>query len=551
MKKTLISLCIILAVAIGLRFYQLGNVPASPDWDEAALGYNAYSILKTGRDEYGNFLPLSIRSFDDYKPPLYVYLTVPSVALFGLSAWSTRLPSAVMGVLAVLGVYFLVGKLIRDRKNDTIPLFSALLLAISPWSIQFSRIAFEANTGVTVNIWAVTAFLAGLKRRIFLPVSAVLFALGMYAYHSERIFLPLLIVILVFVYRRELFVKEHTKSLMLSVILGIVVVAPLIPVVFNQTALLRLRGTSSFTDQTGLLARDITKLEQDQQSGDLIGQLLDNRRIVFAKTVIAGYLSHFSFKWLFLTGDNQRHHAPDMGLLYLWELPFLLYGIYRVLKYMKGPVRAILVGWLLISPIAASPTTGLPHAVRTLVFLPVFQVFTAVGIVDAIRITKEYLSGGKRLLWYAAAVGIALFAVFNFAYYLDMYFVQQNPEVSEYWQYGYKDAVAFTEKVKAKYQKVVVSTTLEQSYIFFLFYTKYDPRLYLAGGGTKSGSFEEGNNHFDKYEFRKIDWPHERLDGTILYVGDPKDMSHGNVMNYTFLNGKPAIEMADKPNGAL
>ncbi|MCX6793778.1 MAG: glycosyltransferase family 39 protein [Candidatus Gottesmanbacteria bacterium] len=539
MKKTIIILSFIMLIASGLRFYKLGEVPISPDWDEAALGYNAYSILKTGRDEYGTFLPLSIRSFDDYKPPLYVYLTVPAVALFGLSVWSTRFPSAIMGVLAVLGTYFLVKELLKKNKYA---LLSAFLLAISPWSIQFSRIAFEANIGVTLNIWAVTAFLAGLKRRIFLPVAAVLFALGMYAYHSERIFLPLLIIILVFVYRRELFVKEHTKSLIFSVILGIVVVAPLIPVVFNQTALLRLRGTSSFTDKTTLLARDITKLEADQRVGDRIGQLLDNRRIVFAKTVAAGYLSHFSFKWLFLTGDNQRHHAPDMGLLYLWELPFLLYGIYRVLKYMKGPMRAVLVGWLLIAPLAASPTTGLPHAVRTLVFLPVFGVFTAVGIVDAIRL--------KRFLSYVVVAGVVLFAVFNFAYYLDMYFIQQNPEISEYWQYGYKDAVAFTQKIKAKYQKVVVSTTLEQSYMFFLFYTKYDPSIYLAGGGTQSGSFEEANNHFDKYEFRKIDWPNERRDGTILFVGDPKDMPHGNVMNYTFLDGKPAIEMADQPNGA-
>jgi prepilin-type processing-associated H-X9-DG protein len=128
--------------------------------------------------------------------------------------------------------------------------------------------------------------------------------------------------------------------------------------------------------------------------------------------------------------------------------------------------------------------------------------------------------------------------------------VHQSREVSEYWQYGYKDAVAFAEKIKSKYQKVVVSTTLEQSYMFFLFYTKYDPRLYLAAGGTTSGGFDEANNHFDKYEFRKIDWPRELRDGTVLYVGDPKDMPHGNVMNYTFLDGKPAIEMADQPNGA-
>lgn len=554
MKKSLFILITILAIAVGFRFYKLGAVPISPDWDEAALGYNAYSILKTGRDEYGTFLPLALRSYDDYKPPLYVYLTVPSVALFGLSVWSTRAPSAVMGVLAVLGVYFLVKKLFEDRPGDAIPLVSSFLLAISPWHIQFSRIAFEANTGVTVNIWAITAFLAGLRRRIFLPFSALLFGIGMYAYHSERVFLPLMLLLLAIVYRKRLFTREHTGAIVWSVIIGLVIVVPLIPILFGSSGLLRLQGTSSFTDQTGLLARDITKLERDHVAHDTIGQLLDNRRIVYAKTVVAGYLSHFSLEWLFLTGDNPRHHAPDMGLMYIWELPFLLYGIYRVSTYRKKSVKAVLLGWLLFAPVAASPTTGLPHAVRTLVFLPVFQVFTAVGIIDFASRIMYHVSRrtivGSTIGAYLVGSIYGIFILCNVFYYCDMYFVQMNPEVSDYWQYGYKDTVALTEKLKDTYQKVVVSTKLEQSYMFFLFYTKYDPSRYLAQGGTKSGSFDERHNGFDKYEFRAIDWPHEKRDGSVLYVGAPQDMPHGNVANISFLNGTPAIEMADQPNGA-
>ncbi len=550
MKKTILCFVAILCVAAFLRLYKLGAVPASPDWDEAALGYNAYSILKTGRDEYGTFLPLTIRSYDDYKPPLYVYLTVPSVGIFGLSLWSTRLPSAVMGMLAVFGVFFLVRELLVDRKNDTLALLSSFLLAISPWHIQFSRIAFEANTGVTVNIWATALFLVGLRKKIYLPIAAALFGLGMYAYHSERIFLPLLVILLCIFYRKRLFTGDNKKFIIMSIIAGLLVVLPLVPVLFNKSSLLRLQGTSSFTDQTGLLARGITKLEQDRKVGDRIGELLDNRRITWVKTIASGYLSHFSLKWLFLTGDNPRHHAPDMGLMYIWELPFLLFGIYWVFKYIKGPGRAVLVGWFLISPIAASPTTGLPHAVRTLVFLPTIQIFTAMGILAFLSIVRQGALVRMRTVWYISAFIIAGFALFNFMYYMNMYFAQLNPETSEYWQYGYKDAVALTEKEKGKYEKVVVSTTLEQSYMFFLFYTKYDPKTYLAGGGTRSGSFDEIKNSFGKYEFRKLHWSQERRDGTILYVGAPNDMPHGNVMNVKFLDGTPAIEVADRSNGA-
>lgn len=86
--------------------------------------------------------------------------------------------------------------------------------------------------------------------------------------------------------------------------------------------------------------------------------------------------------------------------------------------------------------------------------------------------------------------------------------------------------------------------------MFFLFYTRYDPTKYLASGGTKSGSFAEVENKFDAYEFRTINWSKEKRDGTILYVGAPFDMPHGNVGNIKFLNGKPAIEIADQANGA-
>ncbi len=546
MKQILILASIIIIAAI-LRLYQLGQVPISPDWDEVALGYNAYSILKTGRDEYGTFLPLSIRSFDDYKPPLYTYLTVPSVALFDLTVWSVRLPSAIMGILAVLGTFFLVRELFK--KSDSLPLISAALLAISPWHIQFSRIAFEANSGVTLNIWAVATFLISLRKKYFFPISALLFGLGMYAYHSERIFLPFLVLLLGILFRKEIFQKDNIRSITTAIIVGLLVVAPLATVFANKSSMSRAYGTSIFSNPANLLARSIASIEYDQKLGDKIGQLFDNRRFVWTQTLLFGYLSHFSLKWLFLTGDNPRHHAPDMGLLYLWELPFILYGMYYLLKTRnKEPGTILLFGWLLISPIAASPTTGLPHAIRTLVFLPMYQIMCAIGIVTLWKALKQW---NVRRLWKGfLSIAVILFTVGNFLYYLDMYFVQQNYEFSEYWQYGYEQAVKYTEKVKQKYKKVVVSTKLEQSYMFFLFYTKYDPQKYLSMGGTKSGGFREDRNAFEVYEFRDINWPSEQRNGDILYVGTLQDMPHGNLLNIPYLNGQPAIEIADQPNGA-
>src|SRR4030043_2030959 len=121
---------LILVLAFFLRFYKLGEVPISLDWDENSNAYNAYSILKTGRDEYGNFLPLTNRSFDDYKPPLYMYLNVPSVAIFGLTPFAARLPSAIFGFLTVPLVYLLAKKLF-EKQN--IAILAAFFLAFSLW----------------------------------------------------------------------------------------------------------------------------------------------------------------------------------------------------------------------------------------------------------------------------------------------------------------------------------------------------------------------------------------------------------------------------------
>lgn len=553
MKKYIFGLIVLIAIV--LRFWSLGATPPSPDWDEAALGYNAYSILKTGRDEYGTFLPRTLRSFDDYKPPLYAYLSIPPIAIFGLSTWAVRLPSAVMGVLAVVGTYFLVIELLRGQKGkgeqkirgmlpETFAALTSFLLAISPWHLQFSRIAFEANTGVTLNIWGLFAFLRGLRSLPWMVASAFFFGLSLYAYHSERVFVPLLLIIVSVLWRKELF--ADVKKLAIGVIVGILTVAPLLPVVLDNTSVTRLKGTSSLSDQTGLLMRSVAKLEDDRKSGNITGALFDNRRIVYAKTLIDGYMSHFSLRWLFLVGDNDRHHAPDNGVLYLWELPFFLWGIYAIWKN-GGRVASLLLGWILIAPIAASPTSETPHAIRTLVLLPALQLCTAMGIVEFFRGVNELrkkASGVLRWMPIVLVTIVGVFVVANTVFYLHMYHTHLNHEYPKFWQYGYEQAVKYAEANKHKYDKIIVSTSLEQPHMFFLFYTKYDPKKYLEAGGTASGGFAENRNHFDKYEFRPIpNWGDEQHDGTVLHIGSPMEVPGGTVISYP--NGTDAIHISE------
>lgn len=548
--KIPLLLTIILIIAAFLRLWQLGAVPISPDWDEAAYGYNAYSVIHTGKDEFGADLPVVLRSFDDYKPALYLYLVIPFVALMGITTEAVRLPSALAGIIAVFLTYFLVKELC---KRTDIALVTALLLAISPWHIQFSRIAFESNVGVLLNMSMVFFFLKGLRHPRWLLLAAISGALSIYAYQSEKVFTPLLAGILVIVYFKDL-IKLKKAYLVGAVIVGLLFVLPMLQyLVTNEQALTRARETSIFADKSNI-TNNALRLDADTKSGDKVGLLFDNRRVFYLTKIIDGYLSHFSLNWLFITGDNNpRHHAPNMSLLYLVELPFLLLGIYAFLFLkINRKAKILILLWFLSAPVPASITSGVPHAVRTLNFLPLFQLFIAVGILTSFaffsqvkfRIGHVEMKYGKQAF---VVICLSLF-MFNFLYYTNQYFSQMNYMTAKDWQYGYEEAVPFINAISQKYDKIIVTNKepLDQSYIFFLYYLKFPPEEYhRLAKKNNSGGFAEAHA-FGPYEFRSFDWNAEKKDQKTLYVGRASDFPPAAkiIKTFTYPDGKPAIVLA-------
>jgi len=262
-REKIILVCI-LFLAFILRFYKLGQNPPSLTWDETAIGYNAYSILKTGRDEHGRFLPINyFTSFGDYKPPISVYLTIPSVAIFGLNEFSTRFPSAFLGTLTVLITYFLVKKMfnkdsgvtkfislsnkgqslktkrtvlkkesnrlksvisnllnLEPRTSSLEPAIASLLLAISPWHILSSRAGFEANIATFFIVLGAYFFIKAIKNKGWLLLlSAFCFLLSIYTFNTPRLFVPIFLFGLSIIYRKKLF--QIKKWVLLSTFFGL------------------------------------------------------------------------------------------------------------------------------------------------------------------------------------------------------------------------------------------------------------------------------------------------------------------------------------------
>ena len=529
MKIKLPVLVLIILLAAFLRFYQLGRNPPSLDWDEASLGYNAYSILKTGADEYGNRWPISFRSFGDFKPPLYIYLTVPSVAIFGLNEFSVRFPSAVAGLLTVLMTYFLVKEL---SGRSLLALLSSFFLAISPWHLQFSRVAFEANVALLFFVAGTWLFLKGLKDGLFFLFSFFFFLASLYTYHSPRLVVPLFLLGLLIYFRKELL--KELKWLVFSIIFGLLLLFPFVK--SFQSA-----GTARFSSVTSLspesLNRSIQLQDEDLKAGRWWGRIIHNRRFIYLQSFVGGYLDHFNFDFLFLKGDAPgRHHAVDMGMLYLLDFPFILAGIYCLIG-QKVKNNFVIFWWFLVAPVASALTSGTPHAVRSLLYLPTYQIFTAYGILRVYEIFKE----NKKKIFLTL---LSTFYFLLFTFYLDLYYVHTSQEYSQWWQYGYKDVVEEVSRIEKDYGKVITTYRYDQPHIYFLFYQKVDPAWYQKNWG--GGEIKRFERSFGKYEFRNIDWEKDKNFKNVLIVGTPQEIPEGAtglIKEVKFLDGQVAFRI--------
>lgn len=509
----------IILLALILRFYKLGQIPPGLDWDENSNAYNAYSILKTARDEYGNFLPLTNRSFDDYKPPMYMYLNVPSVAVFGLTPFAARLPSAILGFLTVPLIYFLAKKLFEKQSfAHESAIVAMFLLAISPWHIQFSRVGFEANVGLFFATAAICAFHYGLKNRKLLVLSAVLVGLSAYTYHAQRVFVPLMFLALIFIFKKEIFAIPK-RFLIVAITITLLVILPLLIFVPTKVIFQRFDAASAQTNFEDV-EKSIILIQQDSKYGNLI----HNRRLVMAKRYLGNYLSHFDLNFLFAEGDNNfRHHIQDMGMLYLFELPLLLFGLYSLVKN-NDKTSAFILSWLLIAPIAAAPVNPAPHANRS---LPMVIALTLISAYSISQILKNKFQFKKQ---FSALIVLVIFV--SFFVYLHNYFSHYSYEKASFWQYGYAQSAQESEKYKNQFDRVIVDKSIEQAYIFWLFNTKYDPKLYQQNGSRE---------HFGKFYFN---WEKPQSSND-LFIADAKVFPQGYIVLKTiyYLSGEEDIKI--------
>lgn len=541
-KKELIILGCIIIVAIFLRFYKLSSVPPSVSLDEASIGWNAHSLLQTGRDEYGYEFPILLRAFDDWRPALYVYLVIPFVKFFGLGALAVRLPSVLLSILTISASYFLTKILFRDYKYKYYLGFAvSFLFAISPWNVYISRLGHEVNAGLFFIVLGILLFLHALdskKRKLLLVLSAVCFSLSFYTYQSEKIFVPLMVIALAIIYRKGLW--QMRKTVLYSVIVGIIVALPIVTSSFSPDALIRLKGSNAFNMDSPLYVQSAKRELEAKNKGDLVGIALNNRRVTSLSIFTTQYLSHFNPRWLFANSGDESFKAPNVGLLYYWEFPFLLIGLLVLFKTkFSSKTKALIASWTLFSFIAPAITTGAPHAMRSYNVLPVPEILTGLGILKMSEFFPKKIA--------ISLLGIVVIS--QLFYFFNQYFFVFPKTQSSSFRFAFSKAVPFVSKHQKEYKKIIVSNKryLNQSYIFFLFYTHYNAKLYQEEGGTVSGGYAI-THKFNDYIFRPINYERDRFEKNVLLVGRPSDFPAATKPMAVFrnLDGTIAIEIVSR-----
>lgn len=462
--KIKILVFFLLSLAFILRVWGLNNVPPELFGDELDVGYHSYSILETGRDYYSQFMPLYFHSFAEWRAPLLMYLTVPSIALFGLDEWGVRLPEAFLGTISVLILYLLVKK---ATKKEFIALLSAFFLATSPWHIQYSRAAFELSPLLFLFLLGTYFIFLSFEKKWFLVPSAITLGLTLYTYSTANLFLPLLLFVLIIAFKKSL-VKTDGKVLGLSLVLLFLVALPIGKEILFGHAAERFTSFSFFNHKE---FQDAIINRRNAAGNDIFERMVNNKPLSWIRVISLNYLSAFSPQFLLERGDvTFRHSIHEMGEIYWFQLPLLLLGIFWLLTRESKPTRNFWLGWLLIAPIPTSLTwDGAYHASRLFVMLPPLMVISSFGLFGLWETTKNVRI--RNILVFV----LSFWFLINFATYLHRYYVHYPIESWRWWHYGYKESMQTVCQEQDKYKVVALNNTYEPSLIRFLFWCQYPP----------------------------------------------------------------------------
>ncbi len=535
-KSHYFILLAILLIGVFLRCYKLGSIPNGLYQDETAIGYNAYSINMTGRDEYGKSYPLYFKSFGDYKLPVYIYLTALSERMFGLTPFAVRFPSAFFGSVTILAFYFLIRAL---TQNKTTALIGAAFLAINPWHLHYSRATFEVTIGLFFfTFGSVLLAYAYEKRRGFFLAGTLCFIIALYTYNLTRLLAPILFVAVnLFLSRKRQL--PGVRELTITVIISIVLLIPFALTFFSAEGISSSAGTLIFTSaavQAPLqeLRSYLTVLPP------LVGKIFFNSITLTAWQYIINIYSYASVDFFFLHGSSHGNHGiGNTGLFYLLDFPLMIIGLYT---YMKARTKTLsLVATWFVAVIAVSALTReSPHATRSFFLLFPLIVLTSQGTHTLFLFLKNIQTP-----LYRTAFFMMVFLAFgmNILYYLMSYYLRFPIAYAKSWRAADASVSRYIDENEKHYERIIIDRASGFIYSSLLFYTAFPPDEFqqtVKRLPDDSEGFSEVSS-FSKYEIKDISEADFRKAKTLIITTPEKKPAFALPLSTFYYPKRPVV----------
>ncbi len=496
-NSSLILLILFSILSVGLFLYRLTSSPPCLNADEATNAYDAYSILKTGKDQYGNFLPLRFKSFGDYKLPLLTYLAVYWIKIFGLTEFGIRMVNLPFVFFFPIIIYFFVLELF-NKKN--IALIASFIGAFSPGLQLLGRQAHEGYMTAFFLTLTFYFFVVFIKKRgslnfLFFILS---FFFSLFGYHSTRLWAGL--IFLIFIY---LFYKKKINFSYLLVLLSILGFF-----IFTD-----IKNTPSRIKNLLFFNNIGFNLKINELRAEGGNRLFYNKLTVGIKEIVFQYLSYFSPQFLVINGDeNIRFGFPGLSPITPFEYLFIFIGLYYLFKN-KEKWRYFILTLFLFSPLSGALSWAGLSITRTIfIFVPI-TITVSYGVFYFFK-EKKY--------FYFAFFGILVYLFFLFYswdFYLNHY--PKRAAVLRSWQCGYKELTSYIKENYHNFDKFYITKKNGQPYIFLLFYLKYDPLRYQKIAKLSPPDeygFGQVEN-FDKFVFNIPN----KLEKNTAVIGFPDD----------------------------
>jgi len=395
------ALIAVTLLGFGLRIYDIDRIPFGLYPDEAMNGVDALAANETGN--YRLFYP------DNFgREGLFINIQALSIRVFGPTMFALKLPSAVFGTLAVLGIGLLAWELFRSRYAA---LIAAFLTATSYWTINFSRIGFRAIMVPFLLSFSFFLFFRGLRTRKILPflLAGLFFGTGLHTYVAFRLAPLILILLLPFLaLSYESFFRHFWKHAIVFLLGAGLAAAPMFHLFLTDPSVFSSRTTA------------VSVFSPEVNGGNLPGTL--------ARTVGLSLI-----KYNFVGDMNWRHNYPPypildplVGICFLVGVVFSTVFLFRlsIAKIRDGhrdtelAVHAfLLIAFLVMLMPEFLTNEGLPHALRAIGTQPSVFLLASIPLFFLFRRLVRSRNGMNIALTAFIAFVLSASAVWNVSKY--------------------------------------------------------------------------------------------------------------------------------------